>query len=78
MGIGQELMSMKSAMDDARMKKAQAMGAMESIEKNLAEEHGLKTYDEACLHAEKLEKKCEEDEKKLKKLMVELRENFDV
>ncbi len=76
MGIGQELMSMKAAIEDAKNKKNQSMGAISSLEKNLKEEHGLESYEKACLHADELEKKCEEDEENLRKMMVELRENF--
>lgn len=78
MGIGQELLSMKTAIESARMKKAQAEGAMESIEMNLKKEHGLDSFDAACDCVEDLEKKCKEDEENLKILMTELRENFDV
>lgn len=78
MGIGQELLAMKTAIESARMKKAQAEGAMESIKMNLKEEHGLNSFQEACNCVEDLEKKCKKDEKDLKTLMVELRENFNV
>ncbi len=77
MGIGQELLSMKTAIESARMKKAQAEGAMESIEMNLKKEHGLNSFQEACDCVEDLEKKCKKDEQNLKMLMVELRENFE-
>jgi len=76
MGIGQELMTMKNAIEDAKNKKNQAVGAMDNLERNLKEEHGLTSYEEACIHADELEKKCEEDEENLRIMMVELRENF--
>lgn len=78
MGIGQDLLDMKSDIEKAKTKKAQAEGALKNIQATLLDEYGLKSYDDACDYVTVLEADCKKYELSLKEAMAELRENFDV